>query len=306
MNETSLRDHIPPIKRARGCYLYDFKGGRYLDLYRQNGAALLGHRPANLTRVMKQVMAKGLIADLPSVYEGRLRKAVLRLLPGYRDMRAASCEHRALELASLYLGSGEGGGTAGKKDGSIAPAHEASGLPPGASYWRPLWPRAAAEPSASGDQAAAEARTAGEAAAGVKAQGPEAARVLIPILPLAVGGGPVVVCFRDKLPEGFPASDQISPMLLAGLTRTVYDLLCHRMPDWYAEDLLAGAPGWEQRGPYITASCGEARYAEVFHAFLAQGFLLAPDYPGPSILPWEVSPGELKKMCKLFNEIPGE
>jgi hypothetical protein len=296
VNETSLRDSIPPIKRARGCYLYDFKGGRYLDLYRQNGAALLGHRPANLTRVMKQVMAKGLIADLPSVYEGRLRKAVLGLLPGFRDMRAASCEHRALELAALYVG----GGAEGRKDakgGTGGTAAAESGLPSGVAYWRPLWPQAAADD-------AQGAGTEGKAAAGGKV--PETARVLIPILPLAVGGGPVVVCFRDKLPQGFPASDQVSPMLLAGLTRAVYDLSRHVMPDWYADTLLAGAPGWEQRGPYILAHCGQARYVGVFQEFLKQGFLLAPDYPGPSILPWEVSPGELKKMCKLFNEIPGE
>jgi hypothetical protein len=294
VNATSLRDSIPPIKRARGCYLYDFKGRRYHDLYRQNGAALLGHRPANLTRVMKQVMAKGLIADLPSVYEGRLRKAVQKLLPAYKDIRVVCCEHRAVELAALYL-QGKG-----KKDaaplyetlptpvdplvagpGDAAGAAKAAGTQERIAYWRPLCP-----PAPWAETAAAD--------------------VVIPLLPLVVGGAPVVVCFKEKLPPDFPASDHVSPLLLAGLIRAGYDLLLHRMPDWYTDELLVDAPGWEQRGPYIMASFAGEKYPGVFHAFLAQGFLLSPNYPGPSLLPWEVSPGELKKMLKLFQDIPGE
>jgi hypothetical protein len=264
VNEKNPTNTIPPIKRARGCYLYDYKGRRCLDLYRQNGAALLGYRTPNLTRVMKQVMSKGLIADLPSIYEKRLFKAVRLLLPAYKDMRVVTCGHRALELASLYLG-GKG--------------HDNTSLTTsGIMHWRPFMPPAEVS----------------------------AARVLIPILPFAVGGCPAVVCFRDALPADFPASESVSPLLLAGLTRACYDLLQHRMPDWYTDRLLAGAPGWEQQGPYITARFAAERYPDVFREFLRQGFLLSPTYPGPSVLPWEISPGELQKMCKLFTLVPGE
>jgi len=33
--------------------------------------------------------------------------------------------------------------------------------------------------------------------------------------------------------------------------------------------------------------------------------LLNPGYPGPSILPAEASPGELKRMVDLFSKYPG-
>jgi hypothetical protein len=262
---------FPPIKRARAYYLYDFKGKRYLDLYQQNGRALLGHRPAGLTRVLKQVASKGLIADLPSIYPGRLQKLLSHLLPAYHDFRVAGCMHRALELASLYL----------KKSVDAFMIHDplynnGTGGEQALGYWRPF------------------------------CTPPKSAQVVLPVLPLAVSGAPVILCFKQKTPAGFPSSDIVSPLLLAGLIRSGYDLLQYNKPEWYNEELLQAAPSWQQQGMYVTAACGQEAYERVFRSFLQQGFVLSPFYPGPSILPGEVSEGELKKMLKLFREIPGE
>ena len=95
-------------------------------------------------------------------------------------------------------------------------------------------------------------------------------------------------------------------MLLAGAARSLYDLRRYLLPAWFREDLLAGCPGWRQRGVYLSAAFGPERYGQVFRAFLEAGVLLNPCHPGPSILPAEASPGELAKMIRLFRENPGE
>jgi hypothetical protein len=262
---------LPPIKRARAYYLYDFKGRRYLDLYQQNGRALLGHRPQGLTRVLKQVASKGLIADLPSIYLNRLHKLLKKLLAAYQYFRVVSCMHRAVELASLYLNKNiDASMIRDPVDNDQIKGEQTL------SYWRPF------------------------------CAPPKGAQVVLPVLPLAVSGAPVIICFKQKPPADFPPSDIISPLLLAVLIRSGYDLLQYKKAEWYNEELLQTAAGWKQQGIYITVKCKPEAYEHVFQSFLEQGVVLSPFYPGPSILPREVSEGELKKMLKLFHEIPGE
>lgn len=71
---------LPPVSRARGCRLYTRQGGRYLDMYLDGGAALLGHRPEGLNRIFKAASSRGLWAPLPSRSRHQLEKAVLRTI----------------------------------------------------------------------------------------------------------------------------------------------------------------------------------------------------------------------------------
>lgn len=268
-----LRHRIPPLRRARGYRLYDYQGRRYLDLWQASGRALLGHRSYRLTHLLKDVISRGLLADLPSLYGGRLERALAGLLPGFSQVRIASCLPAALDLASRFLGrevreeeirdpaleEGEGG--------SVAEV----------AWWRPLL-----EPV------------------------DPAPRVLLPVLPFAASGAPVAVCFAAPLPADFPPSEPVSPVLLAGAARCLYDLKRYRRPEWYRDDLLREAAGWSQRGIYLCARCAEERYGTLFEAFLQGGVLLNPRWPGPSILPAEASAGEVVKMIQLFRENPGE
>jgi hypothetical protein len=266
-----LLQAIPAIKRARAYRLYDFYGKRYLDLYQQNGYAILGHRPTGLTRALKQACSKGLIADLPSIYPRRLEKVIKKLLPEYNDVRIASSFSRALELASLYL----------KREITRVMIKdpiidEDAGLKAAAAYWRPFLALA------------------------------YSAEVVIPILPFNMAAAPVVICFKKKLRAGFPVSDVVSPLLLSGLIRASFDLLSYQPAGWYSDELLKDAPRWRQKGIYLVAQFGKELYGGVFQSFLKEGFLLSPFYPGPSLLPRELSEGELEKMLKLFKRIPGK
>ena len=269
-----LSSYIPPIRRARGYRLYDHRGRRYLDLWQNDGCSLLGHRGLRLMATLKDLMSRGLLSDLPALQGGHLARALAARLPGYPWVRLARGGQEALALASRFLGREL------SAEDVFDPALD---TPPGeapAARWRPLLD--------------------------FPSPGRGRPRVLLPVLPFAAAGAPAAACFDAEPPEDFPASEPLSPVLLAGAARSLHDLARHRLPEWYRDDLLAGIPGWSQRGIYLRAECAPERYPRIFQAFLSNGLLLNPRYPGPSLLPGEASPGELAKMIQLFRENPGE
>ena len=267
-----LKRRIPVVRRAREYHLYSVSGKRYLDLWQNGGQTLLGHRPGRLTTVLKDTISKGLIADLPSVFGGRLIRLLQTMFPDYREFRLIGSPAEALQLASLYLGR------------SVAAAEVIDPLlQPGpaedrpVSFWRPLLPD------------------------------PPAAEVLFPVLPLAMAGAPLVVCFRGSPPRDFPEQAPISGVLLAGLLRSLHELRHFTMPPWVRPDLLAGCAGWRREQLYLIPEFDLTDYERVFEAFLDAQVLLSPEAPYLSILPGgEISKGELGKMIGLFHTYPGE
>lgn len=270
MAELSPQSLLPVIRRARGYRLYGQDGRRYLDLWQGGGRALLGHRPARVTTVLKNVISTGLVTDLPSVYTGRLERALGQHLPRHRHFRLAGSLEAALGLASQYLG----------RTVTAAELRDPLSEPPigngEMAFWRPFL------------------------------ETPAGAVVLLPVLPFSVAGAPVPVGFAEPPPPGFPLSEVLSPMVLAGALRALHDLKRRAAPEWLRPDLLEGARGWRQRGPYVKAEFPELRYRAVFAAFLAEGVLLNPRCGEPSILPSEASSGEVEKMIGLFRRFPGK
>ncbi|MCW8965657.1 MAG: hypothetical protein OQK82_03085 [Candidatus Pacearchaeota archaeon] len=259
----SLYKFIPVIKRARGYRLYDNNGKRYIDLYQQNGHALLGHRAFSLTTILKNIISKGLIFDLPSIYASRLIKAVKELIPGIQSVFIAGSIEQGLKSLSaigemslsqhdIYDPFLE------NKRGKIA-------------VWRPF--------------------------SGITY---EDEQILLPILPFSMGGSPIVICFRKKL-MNLESVPLLSPFILAGTVRAVYDLNKYIFPEWFNNNLLKNTGKWDQRGLYIIPKMEEKEYEVEFKRFLSKGVLLSPHYPQPSILPAELSSGELQNLLQLFN-----
>jgi hypothetical protein len=269
-----LASTIPPIRRARGYRLYDHRGRRYLDLWQNGGHSLLGHRGLHLMSPLKNLMSRGLLSDLPALQARHLEKTLAARLAGYPWVRVTRTSEQALALASRFLDRELA--EAEVFDPALDPPQSAGPV----ARWRPFLD--------------------------FPADTPDRPRVLLPVLPFAAAGAPAAACFDEEPPEGFPASEPLSPVLLAGAARCLHDLARYRLPDWYREDLLVSAAGWAQRGIYLRARCGPERYPGVFRAFLEAGVLLNPRHPGPSILPAEATPGELAKMIRLFRENPGE
>ncbi len=267
-----LKQRVPAVRRAREYHLYSVSGKRYLDLWQNGGQSLLGHKPGRLTTVLKDTISRGLIADLPSVFGGRLIRELRTMFPAYREFRLCGSPAETLQLAGLYLGRNVAA------DDVVDPLLEPEAAKNEAvSLWRPLLPN------------------------------PPAAEVLLPVLPFSMAGAPRVVCFRRRGPRDFPEQAPISGVLLAGVLRSLQELRRFSMPEWIAPDLLAGCAGWRQVQLYVIPEFDLERYEQVFEAFLEEQVLLSPEAPYFSILPGgEISKGELGKMIGLFHSFPGE
>lgn len=77
----ALLNLLPPLRRARGDRLYGAGQKYWVDLWKQDGAWLLGRRPEGAAREWKIQLDKGLAGWAPSLWPSRLEKLVPRLLP---------------------------------------------------------------------------------------------------------------------------------------------------------------------------------------------------------------------------------
>ena len=278
---------LPRVRRARGYRLYTEDGRRLLDLYLDGGGALLGHRPELLGRELKNVVGRGLIGNLPSSYAARLLRTLRQALPGHAWFGIAPTAGAARRLLRRQLG-GAPSLPLEVADPLLDPAWSGAQV----AWWRPLC----------GEQPAA----------GKWLQhGPAA---LLHRLPFAAGAGPVTVSTRDPgdaaaLGGGgadAAATPAISPLLLAGADAALRRLLrTARERSTVAHGWPQMAPGWRRSGIYVMAAYPPREHAAVYAAFLAAGVLLNPHYPGPSILPGAVSPGELALLRRMFGTCPG-
>jgi hypothetical protein len=268
MNDSNpkLLKLIPPIKRARGFYLYTYDGARYVDCWQNNGHAILGHRPEGLTTAIKDVLSKGLVSDLPSVYDKRLKRALFELFPDYRSFLIGASLYDA--LAQLKNAAGISITPEDIADPVFAEAPNAI-----ASLWRPFL--------------------------GQDAHKPE---IIIPILPFAVAGSPCVICLKERFEETAPV--HISPILIAGLTRAIYDLLKSSDRVEMAHLGIDRGKAWTARGIYLIPNFDENAYEREFERFISEGFILSPSYPGPSILPAGLSDGLKIKLIGLLSRNP--
>ena len=289
---------VPPIKRARGYRLYDYGGKRYLDLWQNGGSAILGHRFESLTRELKSVLSRGLIFDLPSIYRRRLIRELQKRYSGFNTICICSTFEQALLILSRVLGQNI------TKTDICDPAKGESGP---VVYDRPfLGSKTVGLKPLESDATGAEGST---------------TRALLPIVPFRIGASPVILCLREAVAGGDPsaavaaggdpprASDKdeasvISPLVLAGVLRSIHSLSRFIPPPWFSEPLFDDSSEWVQRGPYVLPRFESELYSQVFRHFLSEGILLSPCYEEPSILPGEASEGELKKMVRLFSEIP--
>ena len=269
---------VPVVKRARGYRLYDQQGRRYLDLYRDDGGALLGHRSGSTVTLMKSVLSQGLAGALPSVWEARLLTMIAAMFPAHRNVRLYFSRSRALEAVSCFEGM-----RVGPSDIYDPAIHAEPRGQPRASLWRPFLPDGAPAPAAHS--------------------------ALLPVLPLTVCEAPAPVCFPEGPLVGLSDSDRLPGFVLAGAFTALAQLRSGRTNAFEADPAvqkaLDASRGWGRTGPYVRATFSADEYPRVHGEFLRAGVLLCPWYPGPSILPGECSPGEARLLAKLFTSIPG-
>lgn len=276
--EYELFSLIPPIKRARGYYLYDYRGRRYIDMFLNNGRALFGHRPSGVAGELKNTLAKGILANYPSIYPKRLEKALRPLFPGHPVFRVYRSPEKAAATAAAALGTTElsiadPAAIPDKASGETpdVAADKTASKPIRAALWRPFLEEAAVSVSVP---------------------------VLFPVIPFPGDFGPVIVCFKKEFEDHLPPSDPVSPVLLASLVRCIYTgITCRETMDshnWPRCDSVY----FRQKGPYVHPRCGREEYKSLFRRALEAGVLIAPSHRGVSILPGEYSQGDWKLISR--------
>jgi hypothetical protein len=131
--------------------------------------------------------------------------------------------------------------------------------------------------------------------------------LLVPVLPWVLA--PKVLIFHPNLdPEvqGFPPSDFLSPVLLAGAIRAIHDLFLapeREMRNFPEIQGVLSEGIWRRQGIYLHygEALDEEVYTALFSRFLEEGFLLPPDKNGPLILPGSMSKGEEAKLASLLR-----
>ncbi|MBR4683414.1 MAG: hypothetical protein IKO95_01155 [Spirochaetia bacterium] len=125
-------------------------------------------------------------------------------------------------------------------------------------------------------------------------------------LPVPFAFAPGVVVSKTELKL---ADEPVSPVILAGAVRAVYNLIAFQKEvnysDWEKAGLIeACGDKWRIEMPYIYPLCGPGRYKAVWDTFFEAGIILSYDYDKPSVLPpyGELSDGSRKKLLKLLSE----
>ena len=264
---------IPNVLRARDFRLYMADNRRLVDLWLNGGAAVLGHTPPNLLRELKNTASRGLYAPFPHFSEGRYIKALVKLFPKSRFRLYAAPPP---ELVSFF-----NSGTAG--------------------LWYPF----------TGTSTTAQENSQASSFAA------DNTPLLIPVLPgiqtwrynlplgLCVAASNPICAESENLFAQLPASDNLSPILLAVATRGVYNLLAspeRATPIVPHVMNVLQKSRWQRRGIYLTLKkeIKAEEWAALFYQFLEAGFLLPPIQSHPLILPGELSAGEEAKLAAVL------
>lgn len=86
----------PYFRRAREYHLYDDKGNRYLDLWQNDGRAIMGHRPGKFSQYFKNSISRGMWADYPNPKQKSLANLLKKLFPDYEQVRIFRNRERAI------------------------------------------------------------------------------------------------------------------------------------------------------------------------------------------------------------------
>jgi len=278
--DTKLLEYVEPLRRARGDYLYTYRGNRLVDLWKQGGFAILGHGQSHQLTRLKDTLARGVWMPAPHPGIHHAEKAVKKLFPG-KAIRIYRGLHRALYQISLVLGKPL------RWEDIPDPAYPASkpewlGLHRQVSLWRP-WVTAEKAQQVDVD-------------------------ILLPLLPFAWPEEVAVLILSESAASLFPPSELLSPVFAEYAQRAVYDLLkaLEQAPKLMlpkTRTALVGSSIWKGSGLYwyVDQSFSLPRYESLFKQFLQEGFLLPPVLEDPLILPWSLSPGLDAKLAQLLS-----
>ena len=96
------------IDRAKGSYVWDLDGNRYIDLVNSLAAITLGYNNKHVNRAVSRQLKKGNLFSLPGVLETEVAEQIVELVPSAEMVRFAKngtdATSAAIRLARAYTG----------------------------------------------------------------------------------------------------------------------------------------------------------------------------------------------------------
>ena len=279
---------VPAIARARGRRLYAVDGRRFLDLYADGGAAVMGRREGAACRVAKESIDRGLASPLPSFWEDRLRKAILSWLPGWAGVVFFASETEA----SLALAGMDETFARDLAGGMAFPAAAASFR----SRLLVEFPYRAFRTDLPG--AAAAGATAAEGAA----LAPRFALARLPAAPAFAVGAALARNPADLEALSGSAGAPAAALQLAASARSLADFLAFAPSfgeaRWSRMDAYLGKI-FRRSGPWLYPTYPAGEHSRIFAACLDAGILISPNWRWPSIAAPEFDRGELAPLASV-------
>lgn len=93
------------IKRAKGCYIYDVDGNKFIDYVLSWGPMILGHANPKVTKMIKNAISKGTSYGAPTALENRFAKMLNEAFPSMELVRLVSSGTEAA-MSALRLARG--------------------------------------------------------------------------------------------------------------------------------------------------------------------------------------------------------
>ncbi len=87
------------VESAKGPYLYDVDGNRYIDYVQSFGASILGHADERVTEAVTKAAAKGTSFAAPTLAEVELSEKIAARVPGCEKLRFTSSGTEAVMTA---------------------------------------------------------------------------------------------------------------------------------------------------------------------------------------------------------------
>jgi len=254
---------LPKVLRARNFHLYLENGKRLVDLWLAGGRAVLGHKPPNIVRELKNAAERGLFTPLPHPMERRFLKALGELFPD-RSFR-------------LYADSG-----------SLQRTLLEKGVSSPVPLWRPFFMEQGIQISNSNPSPQFLLPSPFFIPVLPWPLGPE---VLVLEKGMEASFPP-----GDIIPPVLLAPATRALYDLVAKIRNPDRQRYHKI-----EKVLGGGKSlWCRQGIYLTTETTGEEYASLFKGFLEGGFLLPPSPSEPAILPAAMSEGEEAKLAGLL------
>jgi len=93
------------IKKAKGAYIEDIDGNRYIDFVQSWGPLIHGHANKRIEKAVKKAVKKGLSFGAPTKVETKLAKKIVKLFPNIDKVRFVSSGTEAV-MSAIRLARG--------------------------------------------------------------------------------------------------------------------------------------------------------------------------------------------------------